>query len=107
MQTVALGVLPDQTTHDALWLGLLTVCAWDAALIGAPLGGVIADRVVRQRWIQANNLVMALSASALGDGRIDPPSFAPVGVLPRHRRRLCSSASWAAWQSLFAGPRRP
>jgi len=43
----------------------LTVCAWTPALIGAPLGGVIADRVVRQRWIQANNLVMALSASAL------------------------------------------
>jgi len=65
MQTVALGVYLTQTTHDALWLGLLTVCAWTPALIGAPLGGVIADRVVRQRWIQANNLVMALSASAL------------------------------------------
>jgi len=52
MQTVALGVYLTQTTHDALWLGLLTVCAWTPALIGAPLGGVIADRVVRQRWIQ-------------------------------------------------------
>ena len=52
MQTVALGVYLTETTHDALWLGLLTVCAWTPALIGAPLGGVIADRVVRQRWIQ-------------------------------------------------------
>ena len=64
MQSVALGVYLTETTHDALWLGLLTVCAWAPALIGAPLGGVIADRVIRQRWIQANNLVMALTASA-------------------------------------------
>ena len=31
MQTVALGVYLTQTTHDALWLGLLTVCAWTPA----------------------------------------------------------------------------
>ena len=46
MQTVALGYLSHETTHDPLWLGLLTVSAWTPALIGSPLGGVVADRLV-------------------------------------------------------------
>ena len=36
MQTVALGVYLTETTHNPLWLGLLTVCAWTPALIGSP-----------------------------------------------------------------------
>ena len=101
MQTVALGVYLTQTTHDALWLGLLTVCAWTPALIGAPLGGVIADRVVRQRWIQANNLVMALSASALATAGLTHHLSPQLACYLAIVDGLCSSASWAAWQSLL------
>ena len=106
MQTVALGVYLTETTHDALWLGLLTVCAWTPALIGAPLGGVIADRVVRQRWIQANNFVMALTASALATAALTHhlhPQLAcylaivegPLPVRRRGRRgsRCCRTSS--------------
>jgi len=28
MQTVALGVYLTETTHDPVWLGLITVAAW-------------------------------------------------------------------------------
>jgi MFS family permease len=101
MQTVALGVYLTETTHDALWLGLLTVCAWTPALIGAPLGGVIADRVVRQRWIQANNLVMALTASALATAALTHHLTPELACYLAIAEGLCSSASWAAWQSLL------
>jgi len=101
MQTVALGVYLTETTHDALWLGLLTVCAWTPALIGAPLGGVIADRVVRQRWIQANNLVMALTASALATAALTHHLSPQLACYLAIIEGLCGSASWAAWQSLL------
>lgn len=101
MQTVALGVYLTERTHNALWLGLLTVCAWTPALIGSPLGGVIADRWSRQRWIQANNLVMALSASVLATAalthRLSPQLACYLAVI----EGFCGSASWAAWQSLL------
>lgn len=101
MQTVALGVYLTETTHDALWLGLLTVCAWTPALIGAPLGGVIADRVVRQRWIQANNLVMALTASALATAALTHHLTPQLACYLAIVEGLASSASWTAWQSLL------
>jgi MFS family permease len=101
MQTVALGVYLTETTHDALWLGLLTVCAWTPALIGAPLGGVIADRVVRQRWIQANNLIMALTASTLATAALTHHLTPQLACYLAIAEGLCSSASWAAWQSLL------
>jgi len=101
MQTVALGVYLTETTHDALWLGLLTVCAWTPALIGAPLGGVIADRVVRQRWIQANNLVMTLTASALATAALTHHLTPQLACYLAIVEGLASSASWAAWQSLL------
>jgi MFS family permease len=101
MQTVALGVYLTETTHNAVWLGLLTVCAWTPALIGAPLGGVIADRVIRQRWIQANNLVMALTASALAAAELTHHLTPQLACYLAVVEGLCSSASWAAWQSLL------
>jgi MFS family permease len=101
MQTVALGVYLTETTHDALWLGLLTVCAWTPALIGAPLGGVIADRVVRQRWIQANNFVMTLTASALATAALTHHLTPQLACYLAIVEGLAGSASWAAWQSLL------
>ena len=53
------------TTHNAVWLGLLTFAAWFPAIIGSPIGGVMADRMPRERWIQINNAIQALSAIAL------------------------------------------
>jgi MFS family permease len=101
MQTVALGVYLTNTTHNPLWLGLLTVCAWTPALIGSPLGGVVSDRISRQRWIQANNLVMAMTASTLATleltHHLRPEYACYLAII----EGLASSASWSAWQSLL------
>ena len=101
MQTVALGVFLTETTHNPLWLGLVTVCAWTPALIGSPLGGVVADRWNRQRWIQLNNLVMALSASTLALAALTHRLTPSVACYLAIVEGLASSASWSAWQSLL------
>ncbi|MDE3064850.1 MAG: MFS transporter [Acidobacteriota bacterium] len=101
MQTVALGIFLTQTTHNPLWLGLLTVAAWTPSLIGSPLGGVVADRFNRQRWIQANNVVMATTASLLVAAavthRLTPRLIVVLAIV----EGLASASSWAAWQSLL------
>ncbi len=101
MQSVALGVYLTRTTHNPVWLGLLTVAAWTPSLFGSPLGGVVADRWNRQRWIQANNLVMALAASALAVAafthHLTPARACYLAVI----EGFASAASWSAWQSLL------
>ena len=101
MQSVALGVYLTQKTHNAEWLGLITVAAWTPALIGSPLGGVFADRFNRQRWIQANNLVMAITASLLATAELTHHLSPQLACYLAVVEGFCSAASWAAWQSLL------
>lgn len=101
MQSVALGIYLTETTHDPIWLGLLTMAAWTPALIGAPIGGVVADRWSRQRWIQLNNLCMAGTASALAVAALTHHLSPALACYLAVGEGLCGSASWAAWQSLL------
>jgi MFS family permease len=101
MQSVALGIFLTETTRNPLWLGLLTVSAWTPAIIGSPIGGVVADRWSRQRWIQLNNFVMACTASALAVAALTHHLTPELACYLAVGEGLCSSASWAAWQSLL------
>jgi MFS family permease len=101
MQSVALGIFLTETTRNPLWLGLLTVSAWTPAIIGSPIGGVVADRWSRQRWIQLNNFVMACTASALAVAALTHHLTPELACYLAIAEGLCSSASWAAWQSLL------
>jgi MFS family permease len=101
MQSVALGVYLTITTHNPLWLGLLTLSAWLPALIGSPLGGVMADRISREKWIQLNNLIQALAAAALAVAELLHHLSPLLACLLAIAEGLCGSASWAAWQSLM------
>jgi MFS family permease len=101
MQSVALGVFLTVTTHNTIWLGLLTVAAWTPSLIGSPTGGVIADRWNRQHWIQACNTVMAISASVLAITELTHHLTPRIAVYLAVIEGFASSASWAAWQSLL------
>jgi MFS family permease len=101
MQSVALGIYLTDTTKNPVWLGLLTVAAWTPAIIGSPLGGVVADRWSRQRWIQLNNFLMACTASALAVAAITHHLTPSLAVFLAIGEGLCSSAGWSAWQSLL------
>ena len=101
MQSVALGIYLTQTTHNTLWLGLVTAAAWVPSLVGSPLGGLVADRWNRQRWIQLNNVVMTLAAAALAaaelTGHLAPATACYLAII----EGLASAAAWPAWQSLL------
>jgi MFS family permease len=101
MQSVALGIYLTETTKNPLWLGLLTVAAWTPAIIGSPVGGVVADRWSRQRWIQLNNLIMAATASALAVAALTHHLSPALACYLAVAEGLCGSASWSAWQSLL------
>jgi MFS family permease len=101
MQTVALGVYITEKTNNDIWLGLLTAAAWLPALVGSPVGGVFSDRFSRQRWIQANNFVMAITASTLAVAEITHHLSLQLACYLAVIEGLCGSASWAAWQSLL------
>jgi len=100
MQTVALGVYLTITTHNPEWLGLITLAGWTPALIGAPIGGVMADRVHRQTWIQVCNVIMMCTAGGLAFLEIThhlSPTYACILAIAEG---LASSASFTAWNSL-------
>lgn len=101
MQSVALGIYLTEATRNPLWLGLLVVCAWSPAVVGAPLGGVVADRLSRQHWIQLNNLCMAATASTLAVAALTHHLSPALACYLAVGEGLCSSASQSAWQSLL------
>jgi predicted MFS family arabinose efflux permease len=71
------------------------------AIIGSPLGGAIADRWHRQHWIQFNNAIMMLTASALAvleiTHHLTPLDACGLALI----EGLSGSSSWTAWQSLL------
>lgn len=65
MQTVALGVYVTASTHEPLWTGLVAAVAFLPNGLLAPLGGVLADRMDRRKWLLITTLAEALFASIL------------------------------------------
>jgi len=65
MQVVALGVFVTASTHDALWTGLVAAAAFLPNGLLAPVGGALADRFDRRRWLLWTTVGEALGAAAL------------------------------------------
>src|SRR5665213_1990419 len=63
MQTVALGVLVYARSHQAGWTGLVAAAAFIPMGLLAPVGGALADRFDRRRWLILTTLAeMGLAA---------------------------------------------
>ncbi len=100
MQTVALGVYLTETTHDPLWLGLITLALWLPSLVASPLAGVAADRHDRRRFIQINNLIMAASTSVLAAVALAHRLHPWIACLLAVVEGFASAAAWPTYQSL-------
>src|SRR6202142_4215943 len=81
MQTVALGFVITARTHNPLWTGLVAAAAFLPMGLLAPLGGVLADRLDRRRWLIVTTLAEMAFAAVLavlaGTGH-DPPGVLVV-----------------------------
>src|SRR5579863_9294599 len=65
MQTVALGVVVTVRTHDPLWTGAVAAAAFIPLGLLAPLGGALADRLDRRRWLIVTTLGETGAAAVL------------------------------------------
>jgi len=76
MQTVALGVLVFDRTGRPGWAGLVAAAGFVPMGLLAPVGGALADRLDRRRWLIATTLaetLFALVLALLAAVHHDPP----------------------------------
>ncbi len=76
MQTVALGILVFARTGQPAWTGLVAAAGFIPIGLLAPLGGALADRLDRRRWLIVTTLAeMSFAAilAALAAVGHDPP----------------------------------
>ncbi len=76
MQTVAVGTLVTQRTGQARWTALVAVAAFLPLGLLAPVGGAVADRTDRRRWLLRGSLAETALAAGLAvlsaTGRASP-----------------------------------
>ncbi len=65
MQTVALGTLITLEAHNALWTALVMAAGFLPMGLLAPIGGVLADRLDRRRWLIVTTVAEAMVAVLL------------------------------------------
>ncbi len=76
MQTVALGVLVFDKTNAPGWTGLVAAAAFVPIGLLAPVGGALADRLDRRRWLiltTTAEMVFAGILAVLAFAHHDPP----------------------------------
>jgi hypothetical protein len=82
MQTVALGVVVTARSHNPLWTGAVAAAAFVPVGVLSPVGGALADRLDRRRWLITTTLaeagIAALLAVLAGTGHA--PSWALVAM---------------------------
>ncbi len=82
MQTVAVGVFVTARTGQAGWTGLVAAAAFLPMGVLSPVGGAMADRVDRRRWLLATTvgetLFAALLAALVGTGHATPLNVTAV-----------------------------
>ena len=65
METVAVGALVVAATDQAIWAALVAVAAFLPIGVLSPVGGALADRVDRRRFIVATNLLEGTLSAVL------------------------------------------
>jgi MFS family permease len=81
MQTVALGVLVFARTDQPVWTGLVAAAAFVPIGLLAPLGGALADRLDRRRWLIVTTvaeMAFATVLALLAATGHDPPAVLVV-----------------------------
>jgi predicted MFS family arabinose efflux permease len=85
LHSVAQSWLVLELTHSASWVGLVAAVANVPTLLFTPLGGVLADRWNRRRWLIVMQLLQLVSAASMGLlvqlGRIQAWHIAVLAVL--------------------------
>lgn len=82
METIAIGVFVTQTTGRAGWTGTIVALMYLPAIILGPIGGALADRLDRRRYIATGTLAHIVLAAVLTTlAFTDRLSVAAIGVI--------------------------
>lgn len=100
MQSVALGVLVTERTHNALWTGLVAAAAFLPMGLMAPVGGAVADRLDRRRWLiltTTGEAGFAVALAVLAAGHAAPWAMVVVAFFGG----VCASIGFPAYQAML------
>ncbi|MHB8873154.1 MAG: MFS transporter, partial [Myxococcaceae bacterium] len=85
MQTVALGVFVTEETGRAGWTGTVAALMYLPAMLFGPLGGAVADRVDRRKYLLVGTLVQTSLAALLAilafSHRLSVPAVGAVALV--------------------------
>jgi MFS family permease len=85
METVAIGVYVTQTTGQATWTGVVAALTYVPTVVLGPIGGALADRFDRRRYLTAVVLFQVCLAGTLTllavTGRLSVPAVATIVLL--------------------------
>jgi MFS family permease len=100
MQTVALGVLVQARTGNPLWSATAAALAFLPLGLLSPVGGALADRFDRRRWLMATTLAEALCAAGLA--LLAGPARGPVWalVVVAFLGGACAAVGFPAYQAM-------
>lgn len=101
MQTVALGIFVTARTHQPLWTGLVAAAAFIPNGLMAPLGGVMADRFDRRRWLLVTVLAEAGFASVLAVLAATGAMTPALAVLVAFLGGCCSAVGYPSYQAML------
>jgi MFS family permease len=98
METVAVGVYVTQTTGQAAWTGTVAALTYAPTVLLGPIGGALADRFDRRRFLLAVILFQTLLAATLTVlAATDTMSLAAVAVIV-----LLAGCAFAVYMPTFA-----
>jgi MFS family permease len=98
METVAVGVFVTQTTGQAAWTGTVAALTYVPTVLLGPIGGALADRFDRRRFLVGVVLFQTLLAATLGVlAATDTLSLAAVAVIV-----LLAGCAFAVYMPTFA-----
>lgn len=100
MQTVALGVVVTSKTHDPLWTGLVAAAAFVPMGLLAPVGGALADRLDRRRWLVVTTMAEAAWAAVLAVLAAHHSSPGPM-VAVAFAGGVCAAVGFPAYQAML------
>ncbi|HUI04299.1 MAG TPA: MFS transporter [Acidimicrobiales bacterium] len=82
MQTVVLAIVVTDRSHNPLWTGTVAAAAFVPVGVLSPVGGALADRLDRRRWLVTTTVAEAAFAATLAvlAGTGHAASWALVGV---------------------------
>ncbi|HEV8167346.1 MAG TPA: MFS transporter, partial [Actinomycetota bacterium] len=98
METVAVGVFVTQTTGQAAWTGTVAALTYVPTVLLGPIGGALADRFDRRRFLVGVVLFQTLLAATLAVlAATDTLSLAAVAVIV-----LLAGCAFAVYMPTFA-----